>query len=207
MTSLLRPIWLQVQNLQGELGVVLQENLSGMRVVKAFGREELREREVQHARRRSSSTNSYATNRIQAHVLADDQRHLGCSRWSRRPGSARNQILNGDLTAGELAQFLLYLTMLQMPVRSLGFITMLWARAGTSGQRIYEILDAESAVQEKPNAVELAGVTGPRALRGRLVRLRRDQPGAAGRRHRRAARARSSRCSARPAAARRPSST
>ena len=38
MTSKLRPIWLEVQNLHGRLGVVLQENLSGMRVVKAFGR-------------------------------------------------------------------------------------------------------------------------------------------------------------------------
>jgi ATP-binding cassette subfamily B protein len=37
---------------------------------------------------------------------------------------------------------------------------MFWARAATSGQRIYDILDAESAVQEKPDAVELAGATG-----------------------------------------------
>jgi ATP-binding cassette subfamily B protein len=50
--------------------------------------------------------------------------------------------------------------MLQLPVRSIGFITMLWARAQSSGARIYEILDAESAVREKPGAAELTGVKG-----------------------------------------------
>jgi ATP-binding cassette subfamily B protein len=50
--------------------------------------------------------------------------------------------------------------MLQLPVRSIGFITMLWARAQSSGQRIYDILDAESAVKEKADAVELTDVKG-----------------------------------------------
>jgi ATP-binding cassette subfamily B protein len=45
-------------------------------------------------------------------------------------------------------------------VRSLGWIVMLFARAQSSGERIYEILDAESAVQEKPDAVELSAVSG-----------------------------------------------
>ena len=47
-----------------------------------------------------------------------------------------------------------------MPVRSLGFIVNIVARATSSGQRIYEILDAESAVKEKPNAIELKDVKG-----------------------------------------------
>jgi ATP-binding cassette subfamily B protein len=45
-------------------------------------------------------------------------------------------------------------------VRSLGWVTALWARAGTSGQRIYDILDAESAVQERQHAVELTRANG-----------------------------------------------
>ena len=45
--------------------------------------------------------------------------------------------------------------MLQLPVRVLGWIIMISARANVAGQRIYDILDAESAVQEKPDAVEL----------------------------------------------------
>jgi ABC-type multidrug transport system fused ATPase/permease subunit len=47
-----------------------------------------------------------------------------------------------------------------MPVRVLGWIIMISSRANAAGQRIYEILDAESAVKEKPNAVELKNVKG-----------------------------------------------
>ena len=65
MTTTLRPIWLEVQNLQGRIGVVLQENLSGMRVVKAFGREAF-ERDKFNAEAQNLFVNSYATNRIQA---------------------------------------------------------------------------------------------------------------------------------------------
>ncbi len=153
MTSKLRPIWLQVQNLQGRVGVVLQENLSGMRVVKAFGREK-HEAEKFEEEAFNLFDNSYATNRIQATyspmlnltwALA-----MVATAWY---GSF--QILHGDLQPGELTQFMLYLTMLQLPVRSIGWVNMLWARASTSGERIYDILDAESAVQEKADAYDL----------------------------------------------------
>jgi ABC-type multidrug transport system fused ATPase/permease subunit len=158
MTSKMRPIWLQVQNLQGELGVVLQENLSGMRVVKAFGREHHEERKF-NVQAQKLFESSYETNRIQARyapVLSGVWAFaMVATAWF-----GANQILNGDLKPGDLAVFMLYLTMLQLPVRSLGFITALWARAGTSGQRIYDILDAESAVQERPDSLELAGVKG-----------------------------------------------
>ncbi len=158
MTSQLRPIWMQVQNLQGELGVVLQENLSGMRVVKAFGREEFEQRKF-NAQAQKLFENSYATNRIQATYSPVINGVWAFAMVATAWFGAR-QILHGDLQPGDLAVFMLYLTMLQLPVRSLGFITLLWARAGTSGQRIYDILDAESAVQEKSGARELTGVTG-----------------------------------------------
>jgi ATP-binding cassette subfamily B protein len=47
-----------------------------------------------------------------------------------------------------------------MPVRVLGWVVILFARAQSAGERIYEILDAESAVKEKPGAVDLRSVKG-----------------------------------------------
>src|SRR3990172_8136845 len=47
-----------------------------------------------------------------------------------------------------------------MLVRSLGWIIMITSRAQSAGQRIFEILDAESAVKEKPNAIDLRDVKG-----------------------------------------------
>lgn len=158
MTTKLRPIQLEVQNLQGRLGVVLQENLSGMRVVKAFGREQ-REQEKFDNEARQLFENSYKTNRIQA-----THSPLLNGVWALAMVSTgwfgAREIISGNMTAGQLAQFMLYLTMLQLPVRSIGWVNMFWARASTSGQRIYDILDAESAVQEKPDAVDLSDVRG-----------------------------------------------
>jgi len=157
-TSQLRPIMLRTQELQGRLGVVLQENLSGMRVVKAFGRER-NEQQKFDTEATDLFENSYASNKLQAKYTP-----LLTGVWSlamvATAWAGANQIADGNLTAGELAKFLLYLAMLQLPVRSIGFITMLWARAQSSGQRIYDILDAESAVQEKPGAVELEDARG-----------------------------------------------
>ncbi len=158
MTSKLRPIWMRVQNLQGEVGVVLQENLSGMRVVKAFGREHFEEKKF-NAKAEELFDNSYATNRIQA-TYSPMLNGVWSLAMVATAWYGANQILNGNLTPGDLATFLLYLTMLQLPVRSLGWVNMMWARAATSGQRIYDILDAESAVKERDGAVELQGVQG-----------------------------------------------
>jgi ATP-binding cassette subfamily B protein len=157
-TSQLRPIMLRTQELQGELGVVLQENLSGMRVVKAFGREVF-EQDKFNREAEKLFDNSYASNRLMAKFTP-----LMGGVWSiamvATAWFGAYRINQGSLTAGELALFLLYLTMLQLPVRSIGFINMLWARAQSSGQRIYDILDAESAVQERSAATELSGVQG-----------------------------------------------
>jgi len=158
MTTLLRPIWLEVQNLQGRLGVVLQENLSGMRVVKAFGREQEEQAKFDNEAQELFNY-SYRTNRIQA-TFGPILNGVWAIAMVATGWFGAYQILHGQLTVGDLAKFMLYLAMLQMPVRSIGFVTMFWARASTSGQRIYDILDAESAVKEKAGAPNLADVRG-----------------------------------------------
>jgi ATP-binding cassette subfamily B protein len=158
VTSQLRPIWLEVQDLQGRMGTVLQENLSGMRVVKAFAREQYES--VKFAKEaKSLFEHSYATNRIQAFNTP-----LLSGVWMFAIMAVTwvgaLEIHNGNLTPGGLAQFAIFLTLLQLPVRSLGWIVMLFARAQSSGERIYNILDAESAVQEKPDAMGLGDARG-----------------------------------------------
>jgi len=158
ITMRLRPIWLRVQDLQGRLGTVLQENLSGMRVVKAFAREDYESRKFA-GEAHELFASSYESNRIQAVNTP-----LLTSVWMLSmvvvSWIGAHEISSGALTAGELGGFMLYLTMLQLPVRSLGWIVMLFARAQSAGERIYDILDAESAVKEKPNAVVLRDVRG-----------------------------------------------
>jgi ATP-binding cassette subfamily B protein len=70
------------------------------------------------------------------------------------------QVMAGAMTIGGLTQFILYVGMLGMPVRRLGFLVNLVARSISAGKRLLEVLDTESPVKDKPNAVELKNVKG-----------------------------------------------
>jgi len=158
MTLRLRPVWLQVQDLMGRLSTVIQENLSGMRVVKAFSREDYENRKFEREAK-SLFDFSYSTNRMQA-TFTPLMTGLWMMTYLVAGWIGARQIESGQLTVGDLTMFILYLTILQLPVRSLGWIVMWFSRAQSSGERIYEILDAESAVKEKPGAIELTDVKG-----------------------------------------------
>jgi ABC-type multidrug transport system fused ATPase/permease subunit len=69
-------------------------------------------------------------------------------------------ISQGSLSEGNLILFTLWLNLLQLPVRSVGFIINIVARCISSSERVFELIDAQSAVQEKPDAVELENVRG-----------------------------------------------
>jgi ATP-binding cassette subfamily B protein len=69
-------------------------------------------------------------------------------------------VISGDMTQGQMAEFLLYVVMFNMPMRMLGWLTQLYSRAMSSGQRVFEVLDAETEVAEKPGAAGIDGVKG-----------------------------------------------
>ena len=173
----LRLVWAHVQQLQGKLGTVLQENLSGQRVVKAFAREE-HEQEKFDAVAQELYDESYRTSRIQAFnepaLLSLWLISLALVFWV-----GGREILAGRLTEGQLIEFLLYLTLLQVPVRSVGFIVMMSARARSAGERIFEIVDAESPVRERPGAPALRAERGEVRFEGVGFRYDALPPGVA----------------------------
>ena len=154
----LRVVWLHVQQLQVHLGVVLQENLSGQRVVKAFARERHEQKKFD-AVAKELYDESFRTSKIQAFnepaLLSLWLVSLAIVFWV-----GGQEILAGRLTEGQLIEFLLYLTLLQVPVRSVGFIVMMASRARSAGERIFEIIDAESPVTERPGATALTPGSG-----------------------------------------------
>ena len=149
----MRPLWMRVQDLHGQTSTVLQENLTGMRVVKAFSREEF-EQEKFDERARELFDASYRTSYIQAF-----SEPLMVSLWLLSAGLVfwvgAREISAGNMTPGDMALFQVYLAILQMPVRMLGFIVNMFARAHSAGERIFEILDVESAVKDRPDAQTL----------------------------------------------------
>jgi len=154
----LRVLWWHIQEGLGRLGIVLQENLTGMRVVKAFA---AAEREVAKfsARAREVYDTSMEANRLYAYytpaMAALLMLAIGFLLWFGGRG-----VVAGRLTPGELAQFLLYLLMLPMPVRMMGWMVSLASRAVSSGERVFEVLDAQSAVRERPGAVDMPRARG-----------------------------------------------
>jgi ATP-binding cassette subfamily B protein len=146
----MRPMWMKVQDLHGQISTVLQENLTGMRVVKAFSREE-HEQEKFDVKAQELFDVSFRTTVIQAWnnptMLSLWLLSMGLVFWV-----GAREIHAGTMTPGDMIAFQVYLTLLQMPVRMLGFIVNMFARAHSAGERIFEILDAESAVVDAPGA-------------------------------------------------------
>ena len=70
------------------------------------------------------------------------------------------RVTEGTLTIGDLVAFTMYLNMLMWPMVSLGFFTSIYQRAIVAARRVFEILDMEPEVKEKPNAIELKNVKG-----------------------------------------------
>ena len=158
VSLLSRRLWAGVQERLGRVTTVLQENLTGVRVVKAFSRQELEEQKFNREAEDLFSWN-YRQNRVQArntpfYMAMGMFAQVAVLWWG------ATLVTRGDLSPGQLTAFLAYLALLLRPMRMLGMIVQQFARAGAAGERIFEILDAESAVKEKPGAVDLSDVHG-----------------------------------------------
>ena len=154
----LRRMWALVQMRMGEAVTILQENLVGIHVVKAFASEEYEKkkfakkaqelREEYYKSERLQGTNS-------AWMTLFFTSGMGLILWY-----GGWEVIRGDLTVGGLTKFILYLSQLTFPIRMSSFIINSFSRAITSGGRIFEVLDAESPVMQKSDAAVLERAEG-----------------------------------------------
>ena len=149
----LRHIWLRVQELMGEMVTVLQENLSGMSVVKSFAGEEYEKAKFSH------KTDELAQQGYQADKTEGSNSAMMTFFFSLVTGFivwyGGRQVINGAITPGEMAQFIFYMSMLQFPIRMASWTVNTLSRAMSAGERIFQVLDAPSAVEEKPGAIKM----------------------------------------------------
>ncbi len=154
----LRPTWLRVQNEMGALGTIMQESLSGVRVVKAFAREKFeivkydkknRElRELNMSAMRLSAWNQplmvFVLNVVTVVIV-----------WV--GGVA---VIGHQLSLGVLVAVTQYIVLLGTPVRTFGFMVTWFMRGVSGGTRIFGVLDTQPEIKDAPSAVELLDIQG-----------------------------------------------
>ncbi len=158
MGFMLRVTWLRVQRLMSVLTRTMEENLQGIRVVRAFAAKTFEMAKFDAA---ANAALAYAYRRLFLRFRAVSIMTLsfygsmGLLLWY---GGTR--VAAGTMTAGRLTEFLIYMNLLQSPIRQIAMIVSAAARATTSGQRLFEILDLEPAVADRPGAKDLAVTRG-----------------------------------------------
>jgi len=149
----LRPMWLQVQQQFGVMTTVLQENVAGGRVVRAYAQE------TEESDRFEAELES---------LFAHNMRAANRWAWSYPMSIGLNalstagviwvggwMVLTGRLSIGTLVAFERYTSMLQEPIRWLGMVVNRVAQAIASADRIFEVLDTRSRITDLPGAVPM----------------------------------------------------
>ncbi|NLF15021.1 MAG: ABC transporter ATP-binding protein [Anaerolineaceae bacterium] len=154
----IRPVYRGVRARLGDLNAQLQDNLSGIRVIQAFGQEE---REL--ARFAVESTNYYQA-RVRGirywSTFFPGMRFVASLGTAIVLGAGAWMVVQGQMSLGTLVAFLSYMTSFYEPINRLTEIDNVFQEAIAAGERIFELLDEPPDIQDAPGAVELPAIEG-----------------------------------------------
>jgi ABC-type multidrug transport system fused ATPase/permease subunit len=154
----IRPVYRGVRARLGDLNAQLQDNLSGMRVIQAFGQEE---REL--ARFEVESTNYYQA-RVRGirywSTFFPGMRFVASLGTAIVLGAGAWMVVQGQMSLGTLVAFLSYITSFYEPINRLTEIDNVFQEAIAAGERIFELLDEQPDIQDAPDAVALPSLQG-----------------------------------------------
>jgi ATP-binding cassette subfamily B protein len=156
--SRMGPLFLEIQKRLDKVNTILQENLSGIKVVKAFTREKDEEKKFDDAADSLMDQQIYVARLFSflfplMLLIASIGQALVLYFGGR-------QIMGGTLTLGEWQEFSIYLVFLFFPAMQLGMIITQMSQASASATRIFGILDTDNEVKDKPDATSLPQVEG-----------------------------------------------
>jgi ABC-type multidrug transport system fused ATPase/permease subunit len=163
-----RPAQQEVQQRIAELTAEAEENISGIRIVKAFAREEYQLHRFQRAVTRVFDQSIYST-KLQAFFspLIGLLPQIGIALVLLVGG---REVINGRLSLGDFTAFYTYLVILAGPMRMLGVAMGMAQRAIASGNRLFEILDREPRIKSPPEAPPLPAGGGSVRMEGVTLR-------------------------------------
>jgi len=153
-----RPALQEVQQRLAELTADAEEGVTGIRIVKAFAREQHQLARFRRSIGRLFDQNLYST-RLRAfyNPLLGFLPNLGLAVVLLVGGQ---QVIDGNLTIGEFSAFYIYLMMLTFPMRMLGIALGMAQRAIASGNRLFEVLDRDPRITSAPGAPPLPAGAG-----------------------------------------------
>jgi ATP-binding cassette, subfamily B, multidrug efflux pump len=149
----IRPLFREVQQTLGRLNTVLQEDLVGVRVIRAFARED-----YETARYTSVNDELLEKNLTTVRVFSNNFpfvflfANLGTLAIIWFGGW---QVIGGRLSVGDLVAFNTLLGFMLFPILTIGFLSASISRAGASSQRVFDVLDAPLDVKDAPDASTL----------------------------------------------------
>ena len=158
ISRVLRRTWMWVHREMGTLTMLLQENLSGARVVRAFAAQKYEEQKfyeqakvVSDGTFKALNLHAFGTSFLVLVFTAV----IAVVLWF-----GGGSVIDGTMTVGQLTQFIFYLGLVIFQARLVGFMVNSFARAASTGQRIFEVLDAVPEVRDREHAFHLDKVKG-----------------------------------------------
>lgn len=154
----LRDAWVRLQEEMAALTRVMEENLAGIRVVRAFAAEAF---EMTRFEAASDKARRIAASRIALFVSSTTQMTfvyfltMALVLWV-----GGGKVLSGEITLGQLTEFLAFMLILQMPIRQIGWMINSIARASTCGGRLFAVLDLIPSIDDAPDAKTLEAPEG-----------------------------------------------
>jgi ATP-binding cassette subfamily B protein len=149
--------WL-TQARQADVAVIVDENINGQRIVKSFAQELMQvnllaraAKKLQWVQVRSVDVSAFYNPLIENLTVLGSVLVWVYGGWL---------VIEGEIALGSLVAFTMYLMMIQMPFRFLGWMLMLEQRAKASAGRIFEILDETSEIKDKEDKVEMKEIKG-----------------------------------------------
>ena len=154
----IHPISIAVQAEQAQLANVVEESVSGVRVIKGFGAEQVQfdklSKEADDIYKESMKAAKIRSNFMPAIDVLPALGAVGVL------GVGGHRVLSGQLSIGDLVAFNVYLTLLVWPFRNVGMIIALGQRAASALVRIHEVLSTSSTITDPPTARDLPSQNG-----------------------------------------------
>ncbi len=159
-----RPIYRQIRDRLGDINAELQDNISGIRVIQAFGQERheldrFTQRSTRYYEERVKGIRYWAT-------FFPAMRFVASMGMAIVLGFGAYRVFSGALTLGGLVAFISYVASFYEPIHRLVQTDNIVQQAIAAGERVFELLDTAPEIEDAPDAAELPAIQGAVVFEG-----------------------------------------